>query len=74
MPVTRGFSQTNSAFFSLFQNMMTELCHSFATVKAEAPTRVAYMTGPAETVNGEVMQETLEVLGHGLGLMMLMEI
>lgn len=54
--------------------MMIEPHHSFAAVKAEAHTRVAHMTGPAETANGEATQEALEVLGHGLGLMILMEI
>lgn len=52
---------------------MIEPHHSFATVKAEAPTKVGHMTGPAETAKGEATLETLEVLGHGLGLMILME-
>lgn len=52
---------------------MIELHHSFATAKAEAPTRVGRMTGPAGTANEETMREALEVLDHGLGLMILME-
>lgn len=53
--------------------MMIEPHHSFATAKAEALTRVGRMTGPAETANGEATQEALEVLDHGLGLKILME-
>lgn len=52
--------------------MMTEPHHSFATVKAEAHTRVGRMTGPAETANGEATLEA-SVLGHGLGLTILMQ-
>lgn len=55
---------------SLSQSMMIEPHHSFVTVKAEAVIRVGPMTGPAETANGETMLEALEVLGHGLGLTM----
>lgn len=58
----------------LAQNMMIEQHHhSFATVKAEALTRVGRMTGPAETANGEATQEALEVLDPGLGLKIQME-
>lgn len=53
--------------------MMIELHHSFATAKAEAPTRIGHMTGPAGTANGEATQEALEVPDHVLGLMILME-
>lgn len=53
--------------------MMIELHHSFATVKAEALTRVGRMTGPAETANEEATQEALEVLDHGLDLKTQME-
>lgn len=59
-------------FCWLSQSMMIEP-HRFATVKAEAPTRVGRMTGPAETASGEATREALEVLGHGLGLMIPME-
>lgn len=48
--------------------MMIEPHRSSATVKAEAPTRADHMIGPAETANGEATLEALEVLGHGLGL------
>lgn len=53
--------------------MMIELLHSFATAKAEGPTRLDHLTGPAGTANVETTQEALEVLDHGLGLMILME-
>lgn len=52
--------------------MMTEPHHSFATVKAEALTRVG-MTGLAETASVETTQEGLEDLDHGRGLKILME-
>lgn len=57
----------------LAQSTMTEPHHSFATVKAEALTRVGCMTGPAETANEEATQEALEVLDHGLGSKIQME-
>lgn len=53
--------------------MMTEPHHSFATVKEEAPTRVGHMIGPVETASGEATQVALEVLDHGQGLKILME-
>lgn len=55
------------------EHMTIELHHSFVTVKAVSRTRVGPMTGPAETANGEAILEALEVLGHGLGLTILMQ-
>lgn len=49
----------------VFQSTMTELHHSFAIVKTEAPTRVGRMTGPAEAANGEALED----LDRGLGWM-----
>lgn len=57
--------------FSLFQNTMIEQCRSFATVKEKA--WAGHLTGPAETANGEAIQETWVVLGQGCGLVTLME-
>lgn len=54
--------------------MMIEQHRSSVTVKAGVPTKVGPMTGPAETANVEATRGTLEVPGHGLGLMILMEI
>ena len=53
--------------------MMIEPHHSFATVKAEAPTRVDRMTGHAETASGEATRVALEVRDHDLGLKIPME-
>lgn len=53
--------------------MIEPLHHSFATVKAEAATKVGQMTGPVETGNGEVTRVALEVQVHGRGLTTLME-
>lgn len=73
MSVIQYLSQTNLwILFLPFQSMMIEQRRSFAAVKAEAPTRVG-MTGPEETANGEATPEALEVLGHGLGLTIQME-
>lgn len=52
---------------------MIEQHHSFVTVKAEVPTKVGPMTGPAETANVEATRGALEVPGHGLDLMTPME-
>lgn len=55
-------------------SMMTGPRHnSFVAAKAEAPTRVGHMTGLAETASGGTTKVALEVLGHGAGLMILME-
>ena len=59
--------------YVLYQSTMIEPHHSFAAAKAEDPTRVGHLTGPAGIVNGETTQEGLEVLDQGLGLMIPME-
>lgn len=58
-------------YCSLFQNMMIELCHSFATAKEKA--RAGHLIGPAEIANAVAIQETWEVLGQGCGLATRME-
>lgn len=67
--------QTNQSLFSVScQSMMIEpVQHSFATVKAEVPTKVGHMTGPVGIGNGEVTRVALEVQDHGLGWKILME-
>lgn len=55
---------------SFFQNTTIELLHSFATAKEKE--WAGHLTGAAET-GGEAIQETLEVLGQGHGLAILME-
>lgn len=47
--------------FYLFQNTTIERCRSFATVKEKA--WAGHLRGPAETANGEAIQEMRLVLG-----------